>query len=610
MLRNSRLSVVVAAITYASLAAPSLAQQSPQRTIIHNARIFDGEQVIEADEVLIVHDTIAEVGRDLARQPADQLIDAEGGMLLPGLIDCHVHTFSPAMLEQTLIFGVTTNLDMFMPVEFARAMRASPSPNHADFLTAGTLVTAPRGHGTQFGLPIPTIETPEQAQEFVDDRVDEGSDYIKIVYDGGRGWGGSIPTLDQPTLKAVIDAAHARQKLAVVHVHDQKAAFEAIDAGADGLVHMFFDGAATEEFIELAKARGAFIVPTLTVIQSVTGTAGGASLVDDPRLAPYLAPADKQNLGAGFSDMPAHLAERFEEVKNSVARLHAVGVPILAGTDAPNPGTVHGAAIHRELELLVESGLEPIEALRSATAIPAQAFGLTGRGRIAEGQPANLVLVAGDPTEDITATRAIEAVWKNGIAVDRDAYRAQIAAAAARAPADPAAIPESGLIANFESGSVAAFFGSGWQISTDAMMGGGSKAEMSVVEGGANATAKSMLVQGEVVEAFQYPWAGPMFNPGVQPFTPIDLSSRAGISFFIKGDAGGVCRVMVFDQSQGRVPAMVEVPVTAEWVEHSIPFSQFNGIEGTGVMAILFSGPIEPGMFSFQIDEVRLSEAE
>jgi imidazolonepropionase-like amidohydrolase len=106
-----------------------------------------------------------------------------------------------------------------------------------------------------------------------------------------------------------------------------------------------------------------------------------------------------------------------------VARLRQAQVPVLAGSDAPNPGTAHGISLHRELELLVRAGLSPLEALRAATSTPARAFHLSDRGRIAVGLRADLVLVDGDPTTDILATRAIRTVWKLGRAVDREAYR-------------------------------------------------------------------------------------------------------------------------------------------------------------------------------------------
>jgi imidazolonepropionase-like amidohydrolase len=90
---------------------------------------------------------------------------------------------------------------------------------------------------------------------------------------------------------------------------------------------------------------------------------------------------------------------------------------------------VFGASLHRELELLVRCGISPARALAAATAEPARVFGLADRGRVAAGQRADLVLVSGDPLTDITATRAIERIWRGGIACDRRAFVASAAEA-------------------------------------------------------------------------------------------------------------------------------------------------------------------------------------
>ena len=113
------------------------------------------------------------------------------------------------------------------------------------------------------------------------------------------------------------------------------------------------------------------------------------------------------------------LADYLTHAIRNTRALHDAGVPILAGSDAPNPGTTHGASVHRELELLVRAGLTPIEALRAATAAPADAFDLDDRGRIAAGLKADLVLVRGDATADVRATRDIEAIWKDGAPAER-----------------------------------------------------------------------------------------------------------------------------------------------------------------------------------------------
>ena len=394
--------------------------------VIRNARVFDGDQVVPVASVLVREGRIAAVGPEIPVPAGTDEIDGTGKTLLPGLIDAHGHARGSALREQ-LVFGVTTVLDMSTNPAWAAAMRREQKSgqglDRADLYSAGTLVTAPHGHGTEYE-DIPTISSADQAQAVVDARIAEGSDYIKIVYDDGRTSRKRIPTIDRPTLKAVVDAAHARKLLAVVHIGSVPGARDALEAGADALVHLSHDRAVDDDFVALAVRRGAFVVPTLTVLESSCGIASGASLATDPHMAPYLSPFSAKNLAESFHPRPPRPLD-FSSALTSVALLHAAGVPILAGTDAPNPGTAHGASIHRELELLVRAGLSPLDALCAATSVPASAFALHDRGRIAAGLRADLVLIDGDPTRDILATRNIVAIWKLGHVVDRESYRAE-----------------------------------------------------------------------------------------------------------------------------------------------------------------------------------------
>src|SRR5438045_8755398 len=107
----------------------------------------------------------------------------------------------------------------------------------ADLVSAGFLVTAPGGHGTEYGMPIPTLSSADSAQAFVDERLAEGSDYIKIVYDNGKIFGMKTPTLSKVTLKAVIDATHKRGRLAVAHIGSAEEARDAVECGIDGLMN-------------------------------------------------------------------------------------------------------------------------------------------------------------------------------------------------------------------------------------------------------------------------------------------------------------------------------------------------------------------------------------
>jgi imidazolonepropionase-like amidohydrolase len=599
---RSLLFATLAVTMYAS--APASAQTT---TLFRGARVFDGERVVAATDVLVRDGRIAAVGRSLTAPPGAAVVDAAGKTLLPGLIDAHTHAFGDA-LREALVFGVTTELDMFTEPNSARMLQeqqqaAGGAPDRADIFSAGVLATAPGGHGTEYGFAIPTITRADSAQAFVDARIAEGSDWIKIVFDDGALFGLSWPTISEQVLRALIEAAHRRDQLAVVHVSTLAQATTAVEAGADGLVHLFTDRAGGDDFSALVRARGAFVIPTLVVLKSISGTGGGAPLAGDARIAPFLTPANETNLTQAFPARTGAGAPTYEAATATVARLRAAGVPILAGTDAPNPGTAHGAAMHRELELLVEAGLTPVEALAAATSVPARAFGLADRGRIAEGLRADLVLVDGDPTADITATRAIDGIWKGGERFDRAAYAAAIEQQRNAVVGPPAGL-EAGLISDFENGGVQPAFGTAWLVTTDTYAGGKSTGEMAVVDGGAGGSRHALRITGTISDAVPYAWSGAMWSPGAQPMQPADLSSKQGVAFATKGD-GGTFRVLVFAQSRGFQPLSVDFAAPAEWTEVFVPWSDF-GINGSDVMSIMFVGGPAPGSFALEVDDVRL----
>jgi len=472
------------------------------------ARVFDGAQVIPEATVVVRGGMISAVAAGALVPAGATVIDGRGKTLMPGMIDAHTHTYALEQLRAAVVFGVTTELDMFTSASFAASQRAEQAAGkaagRADLFSAGTLVTAPGGHGTEYGFPIPTISAPDQADAFVAARIAEGSDYIKIVYDDGSEIQLPWKTIDEPTMAAVIRAAQARKKLAVVHVLAREFARRAVADGADGLVHLFVDKPVDDAFVRLAAERKVLIIPTLTVLDSVNrNNQGHSALADDPALAPYLTLDDIQMLKSTFPGK-APSADVLKIPTDTVKALKTAGVRILAGTDCSNPGTAHGASLHHELALLVAAGLTPVEALAAATAQTAVAFGLSDRGRIAPGLRADLVLVDGDPTADITATRKIAGVWKLGQPIDRNAYRSvvrQRAEAMAKikdAPAPPGSEP--GLISDFEGEKAATktAFGAGWMISTDGMRGGKSKAETAIVDGGANGSAHALKITGTI----------------------------------------------------------------------------------------------------------------
>lgn len=601
---------VLLAVGTAAAAAAQAASPAPApaaTTFFRNVRVFDGAKAIEGQDVLVERGRIARVGRALKAPTGATVVDGTGRTLLPGFIDSHTHVW-PGSLEGAIHFGVTTELDMFSDVAASRAARAEQlagrATGRADLRSAGTLVTAPKGHGTEYGMTIPTITGPSEAAAFVDARIAEGSDYIKIVYDDGHTYGMSLPTLDRATMRAVIAAAHARGKLALVHIGDLEGARAAIEEGADGLVHLFVDKAPDADFAKLVAQHRAFVIPTLSVLRSIAGSTSGAVLADDPRLTPWLTRTDVSMLKQGFPRRPGAPATAYAGAVETVRALHAAGVPVLAGTDAGNPGTTHGASLHGELSLLVEAGLSPSEALAAATSVPARHFKLADRGRIAAGLRADLVLVDGDPTTDVSATRAIVGVWKEGVALDRPAQAARIASAreaASRAPEGSA----SGRVSDFDAGTLATSFGAGWAISTDAMAGGGSTATMQVVDGGAEGTTHALEIRGTIDAKLPFAWAGAMFTPGAQMMTPVNLSSKKEIAFRAKGD-GRTYRLMLFAESKGMQPLSKSFVAGAEWKEFTFPISAFAGSDGRDLMALIFAAGPAAGGFELRIDDVRI----
>jgi imidazolonepropionase-like amidohydrolase len=585
-------------------------QKTTSGLVFKDVRVFDGQDVFPSYTVIVQEGKIVGIGDDLVVPPGAEVIDGTGLTLLPGFFDAHVHVWGTQSLKQALVFGITAVVDMFMDVktmaDIKRMQSSGQAEDMAHLISPGILATAPGGHGTQYGLPIPTLSKPEDAGPFVEARIAEGSDFIKIILDDGSSFGMSRPTLDPATVAAVIDAAHRNGRLAVIHAATLDQCQQAIEAGVDGLAHLFFNPASDPDFGRLAAAKNTFVIPTLSVLETMSGISEAPVLAEVPYLADYLKPDDILSLKMTFPFTTSEAA--YTAAEEALRQLRKEKVRILAGTDAPNPGTTFGASLHRELELLVRAGLTPKEALQSATSIPARVFGLTERGRIQPGLAADLVLVQGDPTHDITDTRRILGVWKNGVKVDRDKYRGEVEKAmAARDRQKYAPYPEnseSGLISDFEGDSIASEYGAGWSLSTDAMIGGKSEAEYARIEGGVRGSRGCLLITGHVAEGAVSRWAGALFSPGPQMMSPANLSHKKSISLWAMGD-GKTYSVMVFAQSLGFVPGMVNFTAGPEWKEHIFPFEKF-GIEGYDIMGIFVGSSAETGDFSLKIDEVRL----
>jgi len=260
-------------------------------TAIANVRIFDGERAISDTTVLIGGARIEAVGPSVPRDAV--VVDGRGATLMPGLIDSHVHT-DMAGLRDALKFGVTTELEMMGRWSARRRREIAERNDVADLRSAEMGVTPKGGHPTEymnsssnlfirFFYRFPSVSTPGEAARFVSRQVSRGADYIKVFIEDGSciGFPG-LPVLDDATLAAAVKEAHRHDKLAIAHITTAEGAQRAVDAGVDGLGHLFLDSP-TRELIDNIATAGVFVVPTLVTLSTAFGN-NAATLAADERV--------------------------------------------------------------------------------------------------------------------------------------------------------------------------------------------------------------------------------------------------------------------------------------------------------------------------------------
>jgi len=575
------------------------AAASPSEFVIRDVRVFDGDTTWPTADVLIKDGLITAIAKQL-EWPGDLVVvDGSGKTLLPGLIDAHVHSWGEAR-QQMLRFGVTTALDMFTnPIQlsdFRRDRASLAATDRADVWSAGNLITASGGHGTQFGMVFDTFDEASQAPALVAKRVAQGSDFIKFVVDDGHayGEGHDLPTLDTARITALLAATREAKQMAVAHVAQVNTAIAVLSAGADGLVHVFSDRQADPDEIVVVAESGGWVIPTLTVISGLSGQSVGPALVDDAAIAPLLDLPQRDTLRATYPPQLQH-PKHLPNALANVAALHRAGVDILAGTDAGNPGTAHGASMHGELELLVSAGLSATSALRAATSLPAKHFGLLDRGRIAVGLRADLLLVDGDPTTDIRATRQIASIWKNGVAVARKST----VSSASNVQASPTLAP---IDSPFDGGMLRTTQGQHWAPSTDTFMGGKSTSILTLESEG---NARFMRATGAVAIGTAYPWAGAAMLPGDPPMSASNARRLTELSFRLRGD-GRELLVMLLSGENSQAPAMQRITSTPGWQTHRFKLADFQGADLSRLRAIAITASLPAGEFAFDLDDFEL----
>jgi imidazolonepropionase-like amidohydrolase/ABC-type multidrug transport system permease subunit len=432
--------------------------------LIRNARVFVGDgRVIETGSVLVRGGRIAGVydgaGPDAAGLKAD-IVEASGKTVMPGLIDVHVHMGAPGGvyaepkdfaaeaiaergLAQYLYSGVTTVKSTGDTLDGSIALRQRIADGDllgAELFVSGPLFTTEGGHGTEYfswlegpskaameAQFVRTPKSPDQARMQVRELKAAGVDAIKAVLETGR-TGMLFARMDLAMFRAVVQESGQQGLPASVHTGSARDVEDAVDAGARSIEHGSFSDAIPEAVFARMAKDGIAYDPTLSVLEAIRDLSAGRgdllrrSLVQQAvsqKLLSGTAAAIKEGKftnveRAGGIDGAIRVAQ------DNLRRAWKAGVPLVTGSDAGNMLVFHGPTVHREMQLWVEAGIPPAVVLQAATVNAARLLRADGRiGLIAAGHDANLLVVDGDPTRDISATERISTVVLKGERIRR-----------------------------------------------------------------------------------------------------------------------------------------------------------------------------------------------
>ncbi len=428
--------------------------------LVRDARIVVGNGiVIENGAVLIKAGKIARIYEGNIPDPksvAADPIDAAGKTVLPGLIDVHVHLGAPggvvtdyknydaekAMereLAAYLYSGVTAVKSVGDPLDSALSVRRLVNSGEklgAEFFLCGPLFTAPGGHGTEYFNQVPdpvksqllaqfvrTPASPEEARKMVDDLKNAGVDGIKAVLEAGAG-SVHFNRLDTKIFAAVAAEAHADRLPIAVHTGSVQDVEDAIAAKVNSIEHGSMQQRIPDADFRAMAENGIAYDPTLSVAEALHDLAAGKLDAMDRSLVQQTVPHElladtKKAIGAmksRVSGYPVDLAV----AKDNLLRAWKAGVVLVTGSDAGNPLVFHGPTVQRELELWVEAGIPPAVALNAATLNSAKLLGRDAEfGSIQVGRDANLLIVNGNPLEDIRSTENISNVVFKGEILNR-----------------------------------------------------------------------------------------------------------------------------------------------------------------------------------------------
>lgn len=388
--------------------------------LLRNVTVVDGTgaAAVPGQSLVVEGRRIAWIGPDDSAPTTapESVVDGGGRTVLPGLINCHVHlsadgapdlfaqvagdTVSLSTLRaahsarETLHSGVTTVRDCGaadgVVVELAKAIESGLATGPR-IQAAGRVITMTGGHGHFIGREA---DGPDEIRKATRTEIKSGAAVIKVMATGGVLTPGVSPTqtaLLPEELAVVAQEAHNSGRRVTTHAIGRSGIHNALLAGIDSIEHGFY---LDDELLELAVARGTFLVPTILAVDGIV----------------------RNGRAGGIPDWVVDKAEReAAKQRESFAAAVASGMRIAAGTDAGTPFNRHGD-MARELALMVENGLTSMQTLVAATHGAAENLGMLNElGTLEVGKLADLVVVDGDPVADISATGQVALVVKDGV---------------------------------------------------------------------------------------------------------------------------------------------------------------------------------------------------
>ncbi len=433
--------------------------------LIRGARIVVGDgKVIENGSVLVRRGKIAEVYEGEGPDPKTlkaETVEAAGKTILPGLIDVHIHLGAPGgiyadmskydaeksmqrALAAYLYSGVTTVRSVGDVLGSVLKLRSSVSSGEilgSDLQTCGPLFTAAGGHGTEYFKNLPPAAranldkqferipaSGDEARQQVDDLKKQGVDCIKAILEAGAG-SRVFNRLDTGFFDAVAQQAHTDSLPLAVHTGDARDVADAVQAEANSIEHGSFREKIPDALFERMAQQGTFYDPTLSVGEAFKDFAAGKADLLKRSLVQQVAPpdllrgteealssADTEPIRKSLAQYPIDMSIAIDNLK----RAHQHGVLLVTGSDAGNFLVIHGPTVQHELQLWVRAGIPPAVALRAATLNAARLLRAENRiGSIHPGGDADLLVVDGNPLDDITATERISLVVFKGERIDR-----------------------------------------------------------------------------------------------------------------------------------------------------------------------------------------------